>query len=74
MADEEAPYDIGYGKPPHASRFKKGISGNPKGRPEGARNLAGIVLKESRQKVRVNGPHGIRTRSEERRVGKECRR
>ena len=27
-------YDIGYGKPPEASRWQKGRSGNPKGRPK----------------------------------------
>lgn len=27
-------YDIGYGKPPETSRWKKGQSGNPKGRPK----------------------------------------
>jgi len=25
-------YDVGYGKPPKHSRFKKGVSGNPRGR------------------------------------------
>lgn len=34
-----AEYEVGYGKPPSASRFKKGKSGNPKGRPPGRRNL-----------------------------------
>ncbi|WP_439475944.1 DUF5681 domain-containing protein [Brevundimonas sp.] len=29
-ADDEA---VGYGRPPRAHRFKKGVSGNPKGRP-----------------------------------------
>jgi hypothetical protein len=28
------PYDIGYGKPPQTSRWQKGQSGNPKGRPK----------------------------------------
>lgn len=28
------PYDVGYGKPPKHSRFKKGKSGNPAGRPK----------------------------------------
>jgi len=31
-------YEVGYGKPPVASRFRPGQSGNPKGRPRGAKN------------------------------------
>ena len=33
-------HDAGYGKPPRHSRFKKGQSGNPKGRPRGGRNFS----------------------------------
>lgn len=33
------PYDVGYGKPPKATQFKKGTSGNKKGRPKGSRNF-----------------------------------
>lgn len=27
-------YEVGYGRPPQATRFKKGQSGNPRGRPK----------------------------------------
>jgi len=32
--------EIGFGKPPKSTRFRKGKSGNPKGRPRGTRNLS----------------------------------
>ena len=39
--DKKGDYTVGYGKPPTATRFKKGQSGNPKGRPKGSRNALG---------------------------------
>jgi hypothetical protein len=56
MSKDEQPYEVGYGKPPANTRFPRGLSGNPKGRPKGSKNLATIALRESRQPVRVNGP------------------
>jgi Family of unknown function (DUF5681) len=54
-------YEVGYGKPPIASRFAPGQSGNPKGRPKGARNkplgpdrLREIILAEAYRPIKVN--------------------
>lgn len=53
-------YEVGYGKPPKSGQFVKGKSGNPKGRPKGSKNLASIVLQESRKPVQMKGPRGFR--------------
>jgi hypothetical protein len=45
---------VGYGKPPQASRFKKGISGNPTGRPKGSRNVAAVFARTLQEKVIIN--------------------
>jgi Family of unknown function (DUF5681) len=46
-------YRIGYGKPPKATQFKKGKSGNPRGRPKGRRNLATDLAAELNEHVTV---------------------
>ena len=46
-------YDIGYGRPPAASRFQPGKSGNPKGRPKGARNFQTEIEAELNARVTV---------------------
>jgi hypothetical protein len=53
MRKTSKPNNAGYRKPPVKSRFKRGQSGNPKGRPKGSKNLASIVHKELGRKVSV---------------------
>jgi len=42
---------VGYRNPPEKSRFKTGQSGNPRGRPKGALNLATILERTLREPV-----------------------
>jgi len=37
-------YEVGYGRPPKATRFKPGTSGNPKGRPKRDRSSLGEIV------------------------------
>lgn len=57
-----AGYEIGYGKPPRETRFRRGESGNPRGRPKGAKNkvprlneerLKSIILEEAYRTIKV---------------------
>src|SRR5215831_4350115 len=42
---------IGRGNPPQHTRFAKGKSGNPEGRPKGHRNLMSIMMDAARDQV-----------------------
>jgi len=57
-ATQDCAYDVGYGKPPVATRFPKGESGNPAGRPPGTgravlSSARALVLDEAYRTVSV---------------------
>lgn len=46
-------YTVGYGKPPKASQFKTGQSGNPKGRPKQRRSLTSKIDHELKKSIAI---------------------
>ena len=53
-------YQVGKGRPPLATRWKPGQSGNLRGRPKGAKNLITILEQTLNQKVKVQDKGKIR--------------
>lgn len=62
-------YEIGFGRPPHYARFRKGQSGNPSGRPKKARSPEQVIAGEEADKIlraqldreiALKGPGGAR--------------
>src|SRR5215471_14892353 len=58
--DDERDYPIGYGKPPPHTRFVKGQSGNPRGRPPGAKNMKTLLTRALNELVVVTDNGGRR--------------
>jgi hypothetical protein len=57
--ESESGEAVGYCNPPRTTRFKKGVSGNPKGRPKGSLNVAAAFTRTLLEKVVIN-EHGQR--------------
>src|SRR5204862_4763106 len=53
-------YEVGYGKPPRHTRFAKGQSGNPRGRPRGAKNFTTLFEEALNEPVTVTENGGRR--------------
>ena len=58
--DDGGDYEVGYGKPPHHTRFVKGQSGNPRGRAPGAKNMKTLLTKALNELVIVTDHDGRR--------------
>lgn len=63
QSSEEDEDKVGYGKPPKNTRFREGESGNPNGRPKGAKGLNTLVRKYMTAKVRVRTDSGVKQMS-----------
>jgi len=52
-AEKQSDYEVGYGKPPRHTWFKKGQSGNPRGRPSGSKNLKTLLSEALNEPVTI---------------------
>jgi hypothetical protein len=57
---KDASYPVGYGKPPVHTQFKKGVSGNSRGKKKGQKGLKAVVEDVFQQKVSIRTARGIR--------------
>jgi hypothetical protein len=51
--EQHRDYEVGYGKPPRETRFVKGRSGNPRGRPRGAKSFSALLGDKLNEAVTV---------------------
>jgi len=59
-SENKGDYEVGYGKPPRDTRFPKGQSGNPRGRPSGDKNLKTLLSEALNEPVIVTENGGRR--------------
>jgi uncharacterized protein DUF5681 len=51
--NQESKYEVGFQRPPRHTQFRKGTSGNPKGRPRETKNLAAVLDEALAEKVAI---------------------
>jgi hypothetical protein len=63
---ETEDYEVGYRKPPKSGQFKKGVSGNPSGRPKRASDVGSNLIRAFNEKVTIteNGERKVITKGE----------
>jgi uncharacterized 2Fe-2S/4Fe-4S cluster protein (DUF4445 family) len=59
--EPEPTYEVGFGKPPRASQFRKGRTGNPRGKRQGEENTISAFKRIVSKRVKINDGEKVRT-------------
>ena len=57
----DGPYEVGYRKPPKANQFRKGQTGNPRGKRRGEENLISVFKRHVLKQIKIKDGDTIRT-------------
>ena len=57
----DSPCEVGYGKPPKANQFRKGRTGNPRGKRQGEENTISAFKRIVSKRVKINDGEKVRT-------------
>ena len=59
--EADSTYNVGYGKPPKANQFRKGRSGNPRGKRRGEETFISAFKRIVSKRVKINDGEKVRT-------------
>src|SRR6267154_2983140 len=59
--EPEPTYEVGFGKPPEANQFRKGRTGNPRGKRQGEENTISAFKRIVSKRVKINDGEKVRT-------------
>ena len=56
-----SPHEVGYGKPPKANQFRKGRTGNHRGKKRGEENIISAFKRVVSKRVKISDGEKVRT-------------
>jgi hypothetical protein len=59
--EADSTYKVGYGKPPKANQFRKGRTGNPRGKRRGEETISSVFKRVVSRRVKINDGEKVRT-------------
>jgi hypothetical protein len=57
----DSSYNVGYGKPPKANQFRRGRTGNPRGKRKGEENIVSAFRRHVLKRVKIKDGDELRT-------------